>query len=220
MPDYVLHNYFNSTTSVRVRVALAMKGLDYSHKTYALLPNEHKSETYLKLNPQGLVPALEIDGKTVITQSLAILEYLEDAHPEPAILPSDALGRARVRSLSQIIGVDIHPVNNLRILRYLVSEFGADGKAKTKWFHEWAHAGFKALETRLSTEPQTGRFCHGDAPTMADICLYGQMFNNARFGMDMSAYPTAVRIYEQCAKLPAFIAAAPKNQPDSPQKTP
>ena len=214
MPDYILHNYFNSTTSVRVRVALAMKGLDYNYKAYALLPNEHKSESYLALNPQGLVPALEIDGKTIITQSLAILEYLDEAHPKPALLPADALGRARVRSLSQIIGVDIHPINNLRILRYLESEFSADAKAKTKWFHQWAHAGFKALETRLSTEPQTGLFCHGDAPSMADICLYGQMFNNVRFGMDMRAYPTAMRIYEECTKLPAFLAGAPSNQPD------
>lgn len=216
MTNYILHNYFNSTTSVRVRVALVMKGLEYSYKGYALLPNAHKSAAYLKLNRQGLVPALEINDGTIITQSMAILEYLEETHPEPALLPKDALGRARVRSLSHIISVDIHPVNNLRILRYLENEFRADAKAKTQWFHEWAHAGFKALETRLTTEVQTGRFCHGDTPTMADICLYGQMFNNARFGLDMVNYPTAVRIYEECCTLPAFIAAAPKNQPDKP----
>ncbi len=215
MPDYILHNYFNSTTSVRVRVALAMKGLAYKHKTYALLPNEHKSAVYLKLNPQGLVPSLEIGGKTIITQSMAILEYLDEAHPEPPLLPKDALGRARVRSLSHIISVDIHPINNLRILRYLESKFGADAIAKKKWFHQWACAGFAALETRLTNEPETGLFCHGDNPTMADICLYGQMFNNIKFGIDMDAYPTIMRIYETYKTLKPFQDAAPQNQPDA-----
>lgn len=215
MPDYILHNYFRSTTSVRVRIAMAMKGLDYQYKGYSLLPNEHKSEAYLKLNPQGLVPSLEIDGHSLLTQSMAILEYLDETHPEPALLPNDALGRARVRSLSQIIGVDIHPVNNLRILRYLESEFEADADTKKKWFHEWAHAGYQALETRLANEPETGKYCHGDTPTMADICLYAQMFNNTRFGMDMDAYPTVLRIQTTCAILPAFEAGAPMNQPDA-----
>ena len=215
MPDYILHNYFNSTTSVRVRIALAMKGLDYEYKGYALLPNEHKSEAYLKLNPQGLVPALEVGG-AVLTQSMAILEYLDEVHPAPALLPNDALGRARVRSLSQIIGVDIHPINNLRVLRYLESVYGKSAEGKKEWFHEWAHAGMAALEARLSSEPQTGRFCHGDSPGVADICLYAQMFNNFRFGMDMSAYPTIMRIHGECDKLPAFQAGAPKNQPDAP----
>ncbi len=216
MPDYILHNYFNSTTSVRVRIALAMKGLDYEYKGYALLPNEHKSEAYLKLNPQGLVPALEISGEAVLTQSMAILEYLDEVHPAPALLPSDALGRARVRSLCQIIGVDIHPINNLRVLRYLESEFSADADGKKQWFHEWAHTGMAALEMRLASESQTGKFCHDDTPSMADICLYAQMFNNTRFGMNMDAYPTIMRIHAECGKLPAFQAGAPKNQPDAP----
>lgn len=215
MPDYMLHNYFRSTTSVRVRIALAMKGQDYDYIGYSLLPNEHKSEAYLKLNPQGLVPSLEIDGVNVLTQSMAILEYLDEVHPTPPLLPSDALGRARVRSLSQIIGVDIHPVNNLRILRYLENEFGADADTKKAWFHEWAHAGFEALETRLAAEPETGKFCHGDNPTMADICLYAQMFNNTRFGMNMDAYPTILRIQSECEIIPAFQAGAPMNQPDA-----
>ncbi len=215
MPDYILHNYFRSTTSVRVRIALAMKGIEYHYKGYSLLPNEHKSEAYLKLNPQGLVPSLEIDGKTVLTQSMAILEYLDEIHPTSALLPSDAVGRARVRSLSQIISVDVHPVNNLRILRYLENEFGADGEAKKAWFQEWAHAGCKALETRLAGDIETGKFCHGDTPTMADICVYAQMFNNDRFGMAMDAYPQILRIQSECAKLPAFQAGAPMNQPDA-----
>ena len=219
MTKYILHNYFRSTTSARVRIALNMKSIDYQYKAYSLLPNEHKSAAYLKLNPQGLVPALEIRSQhskpKIITQSLAIMEYLDEAYPHPPLLPKTAIGRARVRSLSQIIGVDIHPINNLRILRYLDQEFGADDSAKKKWFHQWAHAGFSALETRLSSEPETGVFCHGSLPSMADICLYAQMFNNARFGMDMDAYPAVMRIYKECENLPAFQAGSPAYQPDA-----
>jgi len=231
MPEYILHNYFRSTTSLRVRVALNMKGQDYGYVSYALLNEDHKSDAYLKLNPQGLVPALEIKDETglnqsglvqsVLTQSMAILEYLEEKHPEPPLLPADALGRARVRALADIIAVDIHPINNLRILKYLETEFGADANpkksgAKKAWFHKWAHQGMAALETSLANAPETGRFCHGDTPTMADICLYGQMFNNQRFDMDMSTYPTIMAIFRECECLPAFVDAAPLNQPDAP----
>jgi len=214
MTDLTLHNYFRSTTSVRVRIALAMKGLDYDYKGYALLGNEHKSAAYLALNPQGLMPALEIKYQAVLTQSMAILEYLDEAHPAPPLLPKDPLGRARVRSLSQIIAVDIHPINNLRILKYLETEFGADKDAKFKWFRTWAAAGMEALEVRLG-ETETGKFCHGDTPGMADICLYAQMFNNERFGVDMTPYPHIMRIHKNCADLPNFVAGAPMNQPDA-----
>ncbi len=222
MSKYILHNYFRSTTSLRVRVALNMKGVDYDYISYALLNKDHKSDAYLKLNPQGLVPALEIKDEavltqSVLTQSMAILEYIDEIHPEPPLLPGDALGRARVRALAQIIAVDIHPINNLRVLKYLETEFGADAEAKKAWFHEWAHAGMKALETRLAHEPQTGKFCHGDTPTMADICLYAQMFNNERFGMDMRTYPTIIDIYQRCRLLKPFLDAAPLNQPDAPK---
>ncbi len=216
MSDYTLHNYFRSTTSLRVRAALNMKGLDYDYVSYALLNNDHKSEAYLKLNPQGLVPALVTKDEAVLTQSMAILEYLDEEHPKPPLLPEDMLGRARVRALAYIIAVDIHPINNLRILKYLETEFGADADAKKSWFHEWAHHGMEALESRLVDEPKTGVFCHGDTPTMADICLYAQMFNNQRFGMDMSAYPTIMGIFRECECLPAFADAAPLNQPDTP----
>lgn len=216
MSKYILHNYFRSTTSLRVRVALNIKGLDYGYVSYALLDKDHKSDAYLKLNPQGLVPALEIKDEAVLTQSMAILEYIDEVQPESPLLPSDLLGRARVRALAQIIAVDIHPINNLRILKYLETEFGADAGAKKAWFHEWAHAGMNALETRLASEPETGKFCHGDTPTMADICLYAQMFNNERFGMDMTAYPTIMGIYHQCGHLKTFTDAAPLNQPDAP----
>ncbi len=221
MSDYILHNYFRSTTSLRVRVALNMKGLPYEYVSYALLDKAHKSDAYLKLNPQGLVPAFEVKGQkpendAVLTQSMAILEYLDETHPEPPLLPGDALGRARVRALAQIIAVDIHPINNLRVLHYIESKFGADGAAKKAWFQEWAHAGMAALETRLQ-EADTGLFCHGDTPTMADICLYAQMFNNERFGLDMYDYPTIMAINHQCEKLVAFTDAAPLAQADAPK---
>ena len=210
-----LHNYFRSSTSVRVRIALNLKGLDYDYVPYALLPDEHKSESFLKLNPQGLVPALEIEDIAVLTQSMAIIEYLEDAHPEPAIMPPDALGKARVRSLAQIIGCDIHPVNNLRVLRYITTEFGADAEAKKAWFTRWATEGFDALETRLVSEAETAEYCHGSAPSLADICLYAQVLNNQRFDIDTQSYPTIMRIFAQCDALPAFQDAKPSNQPDA-----
>ena len=216
MPEYILHNYFRSTTSLRVRVALNMKGIDYDYVSYALLHKDHKSDAYLKLNPQGLVPSLEIKDEAVLTQSMAILEYIDETNPELPLLPEDALGRARVRALAHIIAVDIHPINNLRILKYLETEFGADADAKKSWFHEWAHAGMQALETRLANEPATGKFCHGDTPTIADICLYAQIFNNQRFDMDMAAYPTIMGIFRECECVPSFADAAPLNQPDAP----
>lgn len=216
MSDLILHNYFRSTTSLRVRIALALKGLDYDYVPYALLPNEHKSETFLKLNPQGLVPALEVDG-AVLTQSMAIIEYLDEAYPDGApLMPKDALGRARVRALAQIVGCDIHPLNNLQVLRYVAQNFDESAEAKTAWFTRWATSGFEALEARLAGEAQTGAFCHGDTPGLADICLYAQVYNNRRYHLDESPYPTVMRIYEACDKLDAFQAARPESQPDAP----
>lgn len=212
--NYTLHNYFRSSTSVRVRVALNLKGLDYNYEAYALLPDEHKSEAYLRLNPQGLVPALQISDTEVLTQSLAIMEYLDETHPTPALLPKDALGRARVRALSQIIGCDIHPLNNLRVLRKIKSDFGADQTKVTDWFATWVHQGFSAYESRLN-EAATGEFSHGNTPTMADICLFAQVLNNTRFDIDMSAYPTIIRIHEACLEIDAFTRAMPANQPDA-----
>jgi len=215
MSGLKLHNYFRSSTSVRVRIALNLKGLGFEYIPYALLPDEHRSETYLKLNPQGLVPALEIDDTAVLTQSMAIIEYLDEAYPEPALMPPDPLGRARVRSLAQIIGCDIHPINNLRILRYVADEFGADGDAKKAWFTRWASEGFAALEARLSSESETAEFCHGSAPSLADICLYAQVLNNQRFDVDPEPYPTIMRIFASCDAMPEFQDARPENQPDA-----
>lgn len=224
MSDLILHNYFRSSTSVRVRIALNLKNLPYEYAAYALLPDEHKSEAYLALNPQGLVPALEIKGENpaVITQSMAIIEYLDEAYPEPALMPTIPIGRARVRSLAQIIGCDIHPLNNLRVLRHIEENFGADAEAKTAWFRKWARDGFTALETRLSTEPETGVFCHGDKPGLADICLYAQVLNNERFDVGTENYPTIMCIFRACDALPAFQDAKPMNQPDAkkPSKKP
>ncbi len=215
MSNLTLHNYFRSSTSIRVRIALNLKGLDYDYVPYALLPDEHKSEAFLKLNPQGLVPALQIDDLVILSQSMAIIEYLEDTYPEPAIMPPDPLGKARVRSLAQIVGCDIHPVNNLRILRYIADEFSADKDAKKAWFTRWASEGFAALESRLSNESETAEFCHGSAPSLADICLYAQVLNNKRFDVDPAPYPTIMRIFTGCDALAAFQDARPENQPDA-----
>lgn len=215
MSKLKLHNYFRSSTSVRVRIALNLKELDYTYIPYALLPNEHKSEAYLALNPQGLVPALEIENTTVITQSLAIIEYLDEAHPDTPLLPEAPLERARVRSLAQIVGCDIHPVNNLRILRYITETFGADADAKKTWFTHWAIEGFNALEARLIAEPATGLYCHGDSPGLADICLYAQYLNNNRFNIDHTAYPKISEIFMACDMLPAFQDARPEFQIDA-----
>lgn len=216
MSDLILHNYFRSSTSVRVRIALNLKGVDYEYVPYALLPDEHKSETFLRLNPQGLVPALEIKDETVLTQSMAIIEYLDETYPDiHPLLPSEPLARARVRSLAQIIGCDIHPVNNLRILRYIADKFGADNFAKKTWVTRWASDGFEALEARLTQEPETGEFCHGDAPGLADICLYAQVLNNERFEVDPAPYPTIMHIFRNCDALPAFQDARPEHQMDA-----
>lgn len=215
MRELILHNYFRSSTSIRVRAALNLKDLDYTYVPYALLPNEHKSEAFLRLNPQGLVPALEIDSQEVVTQSLAIIEYLDEAYPEHPLLPATPLARARVRSLAQIIACDIHPLNNLRVLRYIADEFGADADAKKAWFRNWAAEGFAALETRLQTEAQTGDFCHGNTPGMADICLYAQVLNNGRFDVDPAPFPKIMDIFARCDDIPAFQNARPEHQIDA-----
>lgn len=210
-----LHNYFRSSTSTRVRVALNLKGLEAEYLSYALLKEEHKSESYLAANPQGLVPSLELDDGRVLTQSLAIIEWLEETYPAPALLPEDAVGRARVRALAYAIACEVHPVNNLRLLGYIKSGFGADDAAVKAWFTHWVEATFAPLEVMLAGASETGVFCHGDTPGLADICLYAQVWNNKRFDVDMSAYPVMSRIFEACDALEAFSKAAPPNQPDA-----
>lgn len=211
-----LFTYFRSSAAYRVRIALNLKGLKADYRYVHLVKDggqQHQPD-YLKLNPQGLVPALVDDGQ-VLTQSLAIIEYLDETHPEPALLPKDAIGRARVRALAQIVACDIHPVNNLRILKYLETEFGVDEAARKKWYRHWILEGFTALEKSLADNPVTGKYCHGGQPTLADICLVPQVFNARRFEIDMKLFPVINRIDTECLKLNAFSDAAPEKQNDA-----
>ncbi len=210
-----LHNFFRSSTSTRLRIALNLKGLNYDYVPYALRRGDTRKPDYLTKNPAGLVPTLEREDGTCLTQSLSIIEWLEETHPEPPLLPADPDGRARVRSLAMMIACDIHPLNNLRVLLYLADRFGADEAVQKEWFTHWVDVTFDALETRLSTEPGTGTFCHGEAPGLADICLHAQIWNNRRFDIDVSKWPTIARIFDRLNAIPAFSNAAPPNQPDA-----
>lgn len=210
-----LHNYYLSSASFRVRIALNWKGLPYEYVSHHLRRGEQRSEAFLRLNPHGLVPALELDGGAVLTQSVAIIEYLEETHPEPALLPKDALGRARVRGLVQSIACDIHPLNNLRVLNHLKGPMGHTQEETDGWYRHWIAVGFDALETELAASPATGRFCHGDAPTMADVLLVPQIFNAKRLNCDLTPYPTIRRILDTCMALPAFADAVPDRQPEA-----
>ncbi|WP_106003705.1 maleylacetoacetate isomerase [Magnetospirillum gryphiswaldense] len=210
-----LYTYFRSSAAYRVRIALNLKGIDFQAVPVHLVRNggEHKSADYLALNPQGLVPALETDGQ-VLTQSLAILEYLDETHPDPALLPADPLGRARVRAIAQAIACDIHPINNLRVLQYLGGTLGLDQAAKDDWYRHWVETGLQAVEAMLAADRRTGVFCHGDQPGLADCCLVPQVFNARRFNCDLTALPTIMRIAERCEQIDAFNQAAPAQQPD------
>ena len=209
-----LYTYFRSGTSHRVRIALNLKGLAYEPVYVHLVKGEQQQEPYLAVNPQGLLPLLEDDGARV-SQSLAIIEYLDEAHPEPPLLPKDPAGRARVRSLALICACEMHPLNNLRVLQYLSRTLGLDQAARDAWCRHWMEEGFAALERRLAGEAETGRFCHGDQPTMADICLVPQVVSSARWGTDLGPYPTVRRIHEACLALEPFVRAMPANQPDA-----
>jgi len=210
-----LYGYFRSSAAYRVRIALNLKGLPYDAVPVHLAREggeQHRAE-FRVLNPQGLVPVLE-DGGRVLTQSLAILEYLEESHPEPPLLPADAVGRARVRALALQVACEIHPLNNLRVLQYLKQELKLDDGARERWYRHWVAIGFAAFEASLAAGG-TGRFCHGDAPGLADACLIPQLFNARRFACDLTAYPRMLAIEAACAALPAFAAAHPARQPDA-----
>jgi maleylpyruvate isomerase len=211
-----LYTYFRSSAAYRVRIALNLKGLQYEAIPVHLLRNggEQLQEQYRAINPSGLVPAFQDDYIT-LTQSMAILEYLDDEYPQVPIMPEDAAGRARVRELAQIIACDIHPVNNLRVLRYLVHELGVSEEKKTEWYRHWLVNGLEVLEKHLARDPSAGPLCHGHTPTIADCCLVPQVFNAQRYGIDVSVYPNIARINAQCVALPAFVVAHPSNQPDA-----
>jgi maleylpyruvate isomerase len=209
-----LYTYFRSGTSHRVRIALNLKGLTYEQVPVHLVKGEQQQEPYRTLNPQGLLPLLE-DGAARVSQSLAIIDYLERTHPEPRLLLEDAAGEARVRSLALICACEMHPLNNLRVLKYLKNPLGLDQAARDAWCRHWMEEGFAALERRLTGELETGRFCHGDRPTVADICLVPQVVSSARWGTDLGPYPTVRRIHEACMELEAFARAMPANQPDA-----
>ena len=208
-----LYGYFRSSAAFRVRIALNLKKLDYESAFIHLRRGDQRQPGFRGVNPQGLVPALEIDG-AVLAQSLPIIEYLDETYPVPPLLPSDPLGRARVRALAAIVACDIHPINNLRVLRYLTHQLGHDEAAIATWYNHWIAAGFQAIEPLLANDPRTGAFCHGDLPGLADATLVPQVVNAERYKLDLGPYPTLARIYENCMRLEPFTAAHPRNQPD------
>lgn len=208
-----LYDYFRSSAAYRVRIALALKGLAPERVFVHLRKGEQRAETFLALNPQGFVPALVSDDGAILTQSLAIIEYLDEVHPAPSLLPGDAANRARLRGLAQIIACDIHPLNNLRVLKYLKNDLTQEQAALDHWIGHWIAEGFAALEAALG--PVAGPFCHGNSPTLPDIVLAPQVYSARRFTVDLRPYPTLTRIAAALDSHPAFISAHPAHQPDS-----
>lgn len=213
-----LYDFWSSSSAYRVRIALALKGLSYERVVTRRL-NGVEEPGYFAVNPQGFVPTLEEDGRRIM-QSWAILEYLEERHPDPPLLPPTPAARARVRALMGLVACDIQPLNNQRVQDALLSEYGLDRKALQRWYERWIGEGFVALEKLLAGDAETGRFCHGDEPTLADACLIPQVYNARRWGCDLAPYPTIRRIDAACGTLPAFAAAAPERQTDCPETAP
>ena len=209
-----LYNYFRSSASYRVRIALALKGLDYEYKPVHLARNEQFTESYAAVSAARLVPILR-DGEHNLTQSLAIIEYLEETHPAPPLLPAAPAERARVRGLAMDIACEIHPLNNLRVLRYLVHEMGVAEERKDAWYKHWVESWLAVVERRLAGQGATGRYCHGDAPTLADCVLVPQIFNAQRFDCRVDHVPTVMRVFDACMQLDAFRAAQPSACPDA-----
>jgi maleylacetoacetate isomerase len=208
-----LYGYSRSSAAFRVRIALNLKGLAYENAFIHLRRGDQSQPDFLSVNPQGLVPALESGGPMLI-QSLPIIEYLDETLPEPPLLPRDPAGRARVRALAAIVACDIHPINNLRVLRYLHRDLGQNEEGVALWYNHWIAEGFGGLEGLLADDARTGRFCHGDSPSLADIALVPQVVNAERYRLDLAPYPTIVRIFDTCMMLDAFAAAHPRRQPD------
>jgi maleylacetoacetate isomerase len=209
-----LYTFFRSSAAFRVRIALNLKGLQYESAPKHFARNEHRTQEYLALNPQGLIPALAVDG-VVLSQSLAIVEYLNERHPQPPLLPADPLDRARVRSMALAIACEIHPLNNLRVLNYLRSDLKQDDEGVGTWYRHWVSEGFGGLEQQAREFSAGGRYCFGDAVSLADVCLVPQMFNARRFKTDLTPFPTLTSISTHLESLPAFAAARPEVQPDA-----
>jgi maleylpyruvate isomerase len=208
-----LYNYFRSSASFRVRIALNLKGLDYDYLPVHIARGEHKTGPFSAISPDMLVPLLEDDGER-FTQSMAIIEYLDEIHPEPALLPRDPAGRAHVRALAQSVACEIHPLNNLRVLKYLVRELKVGDEAKNTWYRHWVREGMLAFERQLAQRPAS-LYCWGDTPTLADCCLVPQVFNGQRFDCDFSGLPRTMAAFEACMQLDAFQRAQPSRCPDA-----
>ncbi|HEV7914034.1 MAG TPA: maleylacetoacetate isomerase [Albitalea sp.] len=209
-----LYNYFRSSASYRVRIALALKGIEYDYIPVHLVKNEQLKPPFADLVPARLVPLLK-DGDRLLTQSLAIIEYLDETHPEPPLLPGDALARARIRALALDVACEIHPLNNLRVLRYLVRDMQVSDDDKNRWFRHWVETGLEAVERQLAGSDATGRFCHGNTPTLADIVLVPQIFNAQRVDSRLDHVPTVMRVFDECMKLDAFTKTQPSTCPDA-----
>ena len=208
-----LYNYFRSSTSYRVRIVLALKGLPYEYLAVNLRGGEQQQADYLQANPEGLVPLLVLADGRRLSQSMAIIEYLDEVHPEPALLPTDPLDRARVRALMQIVACDVHPLDNLRVLKYLVHDMGVSHEAKDGWYRHWVRLGLQSFEAHLAEQP--ARFSHGDSPTLADCCLVPQVYNAQRMACDLSGLPHVMRVFDACMAVPAFAQAHPSVCPDA-----
>jgi maleylacetoacetate isomerase/maleylpyruvate isomerase len=210
-----LYTYFRSSAAFRVRIALNLKGLGYEPLFVHLAKGEHRQPQYAKVNAQALVPTLVLDDGTRLNQSLAIIEYLEEKHPQTPLLPQDPLGKARVRSLSYLIASEIHPLNNLRVLQHLKRALAQTQDQIDTWYRHWIADGLAKFEAELASAKHSGRFCYQDNPTMADCCLVPQIFNAKRYASDLTPYPNTMRVFEQCMKLDAFDRAQPSKQPDA-----
>lgn len=211
-----LYTYFRSSAAYRVRIALHLKGLAFESVPVHLLRDggQQHAADYAALNPNETVPSLDDNGQ-IVTQSLAIIEYLDETHPSPPLLPGTAADRARMRAIAQVIASDTHPLNNLRVLQHLTRSFGLSEAQKNAWYCHWVERGLQTVEKMLASDPRTGRFCHGDTPTLADCCLVPQVFNARRFGCCLEGLPTVLRISATCEELEAFQRAAPQHQPDA-----